>query len=436
MQILTLVALAALPLAAARIGKLSFCDTTPCMTDDQCMDCPGTYCPSTPFGVTSYCKAVGDIVEDSICGQSCGVGFPCIWGCVCSNDGNDGSGTCLDPEEIERLEAVANARIGEKLVNEDAGGSVEGGPSTSYARSYAGVTCGDDCTPGGGGCPESCPYCGGPDYQWTCRKELDSSPESPDESACNQQCDPDDEDSCPSTGCSICKEATGYGRGSFFCAAPLVVVGGATVQAGTTTTKCTGESVDLPTDQCSAWSDFYDSTQGTYWGDGSCSRTDPCGCSPVDGYGVTCGMADGVPTVQIVSLTNCNLRGTLPDSIGAWVDLTKFDVDHNSLTGSLPSTLSQWTKLTLSDGFFDVSMNGLSGVLPALPFAQMPQAPEWARCRLLSHHYGGTNSFDCPWPKGATEACDKWVQDPTFTGWAPITDSDCGTNGTPEEYNQ
>ena len=45
-----------------------------------------------------------------------------------------------------------------------------------------------------------------------------------DESMCNQRCDPDDEDSCPSTGCSICKEATGYGRGKFFCAAPLVAV--------------------------------------------------------------------------------------------------------------------------------------------------------------------------------------------------------------------
>ena len=43
----------------------------------------------------------------------------------------------------------------------------------------------------------------------------------------------------------------------------------------------------------------------------------------------------------------------------------------------------------------------------------------------VTDYYGGTNSFECPWPEGATEACVKWVQNGTLTGWAPITDLDC-----------
>ena len=202
--------------------------------------------------------------------------------------------------------------------------------------------------------------------------------------------------------------------------------------------KCTGLSGSLPADQCAAWADFFDATGGPNWtvrtrhfptGLAPCSRTDPCACIAWDGgdIGVICATAGLMTTVQSVSLTNCNLQGQLPDSIGAWADLVAFSVSSNNLTGSVPPTTSKWTKLTLaSAGSFDVSKNALSGgPLPALPFAQMPQAPAWARCRLINDHYGGTNSFECPWPKGATEACVKWVQNGTLTGWAPITDLDC-----------
>ena len=209
--------------------------------------------------------------------------------------------------------------------------------------------------------------------------------------------------------------------------------------ASTGATICTGASGGLPADQCRAWADFFDATGGPNWtGPCSeqgqcrvCSRTDPCACR--ENYasgdiGVIC--ATGLmPTVHSVSLTNCNLQGQLPDSIGAWADLVTFSVSSNNLTGSVPLTTRKWTKLTLaSAGAIDVSKNALSGgPLPALPFAQMPQAPAWARCRLSNAYYGGTNAFECPWPKGATEACVKWVQNGTLTGWAPITDADCAS---------
>ena len=202
--------------------------------------------------------------------------------------------------------------------------------------------------------------------------------------------------------------------------------------------KCTGASGRLPANQCAAWADFFDATGGTNWtGPCSeqgqcrvCSRTDPCTCREKyasGDIGVICATAGLMTTVQSVKLTKCNLQGQLPDSIGAWADLVTFSVSSNNLTGSVPPTTSKWTKLTLaSAGSFDVSKNALSGgPLPALPFAQMPQAPAWARCRLSNAHSGGTNSFECPWPKGATEACVKWVQNGTLTGWAPITDLDC-----------
>jgi hypothetical protein len=47
--------------------------------------------------------------------------------------------------------------------------------------------------------------------------------------------------------------------------------------------SCTGNSTHLATEQCYAWGQLFDSTNGTGWtGHGKgCSRTDPCGCCPL-----------------------------------------------------------------------------------------------------------------------------------------------------------
>ena len=191
--------------------------------------------------------------------------------------------------------------------------------------------------------------------------------------------------------------------------------------------SCTGKSASLPADQCGAWMDFYDGTAGDSWansaGQINCSSTDPCGCEygglGTD-YGIGCNAAG--TAVQKITLDNCNLQGTLPESIAAWADLEWFSVSGNSLTGSVPATVaSTWTNLTA----FYVDNNQLSGgTLPAISFGKM--FPIW-RCRLINYHRGGPNSFTCPWPEGVTTTCSKYVQNGSFTGYALVTDSDCTT---------
>ena len=203
------------------------------------------------------------------------------------------------------------------------------------------------------------------------------------------------------------------------------LVAGAAIGRVDAAASCTYKSASLPAGQCGAWVDFFDGTEGVNWMNSAgllnCSRLDPCGCQYSGygtDYGITCN-ADG-NTIQKISLDNCNLQGMLPESLAAWVDITFFSVSGNGLTGSVPAAVAEaWMNLTA----FYVDKNKLSGgALPALPFAQM--FPIWG-CRLLDYHYGGTNSFSCPWPEGATEVCSKYVQNGSYTGYALVTDSDC-----------
>jgi hypothetical protein len=103
----------------------------------------------------------------------------------------------------------------------------------------------------------------------------------------------------------------------------------------------------------------------------------------------------------------------LPSSIGAFTNITFFDVNSNYLRGTVPTTVSAWHRLA----WFHVSQNQLSGVLPQLPFDRMP-----GKCALLDHTSGGTNAFQCPWPENATKFCVKFATDRNTN---PITNSDC-----------
>ena len=108
-----------------------------------------------------------------------------------------------------------------------------------------------------------------------------------------------------------------------------------------------------------------------------------------------------------------NISGTLPNDIGAWTDITTFFIPNNrALHGSLPASIANWTALT----YFEVGNNRISGgLLPQLPFAKMKY------CNIFDGHDGGTNSFVCPWPHGATAKCTSF----DGTSNVPITDADC-----------
>jgi hypothetical protein len=183
------------------------------------------------------------------------------------------------------------------------------------------------------------------------------------------------------------------------------------------------------------------------------------------------------------------LEGYLPESIGAWVNITGFWVYDNLLHGTLPLSMAAWQQLSQ----FNVMSNQLEGAVPQLPFlattctenANMDCAGNdmfgfafvldtaaeccakcqatlgcnawtwnaktnrycyvktgcpnpsssggivagWRQtdtgCILLDHAQNGTNSFNCPWTPGVTTSCQKNTA-PTGT-WTlvPITSTDC-----------
>lgn len=91
-----------------------------------------------------------------------------------------------------------------------------------------------------------------------------------------------------------------------------------------------------------------------------------------------------------------------------------FSVFGNHLTGKIPTSVGDWKALAV----FDVENNQISGGVlpPLLPFGTM------STCNIFNH-LGGSNSYTCPWPQGATESCKKWLAG--SRRYVPIADSDC-----------
>jgi hypothetical protein len=113
------------------------------------------------------------------------------------------------------------------------------------------------------------------------------------------------------------------------------------------------------------------------------------------------------------------MHGTLSSSIAVWRDIVTFNVYSNALTGSVPAAVAiGWTKIL----DFQVAVNQqLSGVLPALPFADMKT------CLLAGPPtHTPLNAFDCAWPAGVVGKCMKG--DGTYQ--VPITAADCKTTCT------
>jgi len=132
------------------------------------------------------------------------------------------------------------------------------------------------------------------------------------------------------------------------------------------------------------------------------------------------------------ALRECSLRGSLPDEIGAWVDIEAFDVTKNALGGKLPLSMRRWTKLRK----LLVDQNSFSGgPLPALPFATF--ARPWTTPDKFSHLSDCTisdedhDTYACPWPAGAKDVCMIRSLDVPYDQqhFRLVNDSDC--HGTP-----
>jgi hypothetical protein len=128
---------------------------------------------------------------------------------------------------------------------------------------------------------------------------------------------------------------------------------------------CTGGSTQLPAAQCSAWIDLYESTNGPGWEYCSGTKTNPCACygSPYGGRAVGTTPVCNTDNTTVVSLRLSwnHMLGTLPDSIGAFVDTQLFGLWNNALSGTLPSSMGAMTKMEE----LYINYNEFSGAIPA-----------------------------------------------------------------------
>jgi hypothetical protein len=118
-------------------------------------------------------------------------------------------------------------------------------------------------------------------------------------------------------------------------------------------------------------------------------------------------------------LVGCNLKGTLPASVSAFVDIMSFVVYNNAgIGGIFPSSAKAWTKLSY---FNIVNTQFAGGPLPALNYAQM------SFCRIFfSDSCNGnvfSSSFSCPMPPGVTDNCRSLCDGGRQS--FPITTSNC-----------
>ena len=177
----------------------------------------------------------------------------------------------------------------------------------------------------------------------------------------------------------------------------------------TAATRCIGKgsgghnSSLLPQEECDAWIDFYDATGGPNWSYCSDTRFDPCYC----GY-VLCYTDQIESPVSVTHITGLRLGPT-------------------NLNGTLPASMSNLKRLV----FFKIESNHLHGNLPDLPYQNMPglSSPEDSgRCNLFDHSNapGGTNSFNCPFPKHVIGNCKMEYEESKYR---LVTPNDC-TNET------
>jgi hypothetical protein len=115
----------------------------------------------------------------------------------------------------------------------------------------------------------------------------------------------------------------------------------------------------------------------------------------------------------------CNAEGT---------SIVKIAFGHNALQGTLPASMAVFVDLVL----FEVPMNDLHGLLPGLPFQNMPSRTDHSTgCYLFYTGTGGGvcpdchNGFECPWPVHVVNNCQKENLSDTSHQWVDISASDC-----------
>ena len=117
-------------------------------------------------------------------------------------------------------------------------------------------------------------------------------------------------------------------------------------------TDCSSVS-EIPQSECQALVDLYDSTNGANWTTktGWKQTTTPC-----TWYGVTC---SGGHVTQL-ELSNNQLSGSIPESIGNLSQLSQLYLSNNQLSGNIPASIGNMSNLY----YLLLSDNQLSGNIP------------------------------------------------------------------------
>ena len=171
----------------------------------------------------------------------------------------------------------------------------------------------------------------------------------------------------------------------------LVLAAGAVSSLSSET--CIGKSAAIPADQCAAWAEFFDGTNGNDWIDCQRRRLDPCSCNMGTESNSVCD--EGMSVIENLVIPFNNLAGTLPSSLSALVNVTSLDLRGNFLTGPLPS----------------------------LNWAAMDAPGDEHYCTLYDEAMQKHNAFDCPLPVGVLSHCKKSTKHAVDV---PITAADCG----------
>ena len=137
---------------------------------------------------------------------------------------------------------------------------------------------------------------------------------------------------------------------------------GCSIATGRFTTNCNVCNYQAPTTTSAidtqALKDFYTSTNGSGW---ISSQNWPTGDPCKSGwFGVTC---DASLSVLGLDLTNNNIAGPLPSSIGNLMYLNKLALGGNGVQGFIPSFFSSMFTLTN----LTLSYNRIGGSIPTLP---------------------------------------------------------------------
>jgi Leucine-rich repeat (LRR) protein len=110
----------------------------------------------------------------------------------------------------------------------------------------------------------------------------------------------------------------------------------------------------IPVADCQALVDLYNSTNGNGWTvkTGWVSNYTPC----TNWHGITCSAG----RVRGINLSQNNLSGIIPASLGNLTGIQTLYLQKNNLTGSIPTTLQNLTALQI----IDLAFNNLSGQIP------------------------------------------------------------------------